>query len=579
MSGKGKFSPPSLGLSKLLTKIPRIKLSGKSTSSASSASDVNLSGKSSKSSSSEASPFASGKNTPSDTPSAKADKEDMLRSNFINEEELKPLNSCDALFVECEEFIATASKTVDFTKKKGNTKMSKLVPGKINKWRAKRKGNDLFDGFDALQGRMDEADKTLKDLSISSTSNSAALIHQSLYLNARLSACAEFNRKEIGRLKPALLAGWAFFGSLRKYEEGLMGMVAFLDEIIELKRNEPVAYVPWALRQQMEEELKAEIVAAESDDTVCIDVRRGSVERRIAKVRKVITGAQKAMDASEKEHARCLSLLTHCLRSQLALLNFLHRCQSGIIIASTTGVSGGLAFALPMTGTSPTPGTPSNGLVSMSNPISMSFNHGAASSVGSGAPSPEVRDGSVTSQELGKLSYSYNHGAVAAQLRTGRPSAGKKVRRKENGDINKAEESLSFDVDSDEEEEEEADSDEEEEEDQVLVGEDYEQARTIEKSVRHMSKALTSLQNTSGLGLGDGVQAYAYDHSGCSDCTGSYDMANDCCMHMAASNMRAKQCSDRLLRLNAYREKIQEISNELDSLDWGGGNSTLQNST
>ncbi|KAJ1439172.1 hypothetical protein B484DRAFT_444152 [Ochromonadaceae sp. CCMP2298] len=523
---------------------------------------------SSKSTSSDASPgVTTGQNTPL------ADKEEMLRSNFVNEELLKPLNSCDALFIECEEFLNMATKTVDFTKKKGNTKMSKLVPGKINKWRAKRKGNDLFDGFDALQSRMDEADKMLKTLSNSSTSNTSALISQSLYLNARLTACAEFNRKEIGRLKPALLAGRAYFCGLQKYEEGLISMVDFLDEVVELKRNEPVPYVPWAMRQQMEEELRLELLEAKGDDTV--EVRRESLDRRINKVQKVMVGVKKAMEATDKEHARCLNLFTHCLRSQLALLNFLHRCQSGIIIASTTGVS--LAHMVPagyQSSTNAGGASPNqNGLVSMSNPINISFNHGAAPAPASSQGTGENNTSrtSDVGEELSKLSFSYNHGAMAAQLRTGRPSD-KKVRRKGEG---AKEQSLSFDVDSDEEDEEEADTDEEEEgEDHVLVGGDYEQARTIEKSVRHMSKALIGLQRNSGLGLGmDGVEPY--DHRGCSDCTGSYDMANDCCMHMAASNMRAKQCTDRLLKLAVYREKMLEMSTELDSLDWG----SQQNST
>ena len=84
----------------------------------------------------------------------------------------------------------------------------------------------------------------------------------------------------------------------------------------------------------------------------------------------------------------------------------------------------------------------------------------------------------------------------------------------------------------------------------------------IEKAVRHMRVALTSLQRNSGLVMEKGPP---YDHCNCSDCSVVYDMANDCCMHIAAANFRSKQCTERMQRLAAYRERMRENAELLDS--------------
>jgi hypothetical protein len=85
---------------------------------------------------------------------------------------------------------------------------------------------------------------------------------------------------------------------------------------------------------------------------------------------------------------------------------------------------------------------------------------------------------------------------------------------------------------------------------------------SIEKAVRHMRVALTSLQRNSGLIL---EKVEPYDHNNCSDCAVVYDMANDCCMHIAAANFRSKQCAERLLRLQSYKDKMKENADLLDT--------------
>ncbi len=117
----------------------------------------------------------------------------------------------------------------------------------------------------------------------------------------------------------------------------------------------------------------------------------------------------------------------------------------------------------------------------------------------------------------------------------------------------------SFDNDSEEDDEENKDDED---------GDDPANPdNSIEKAVRHMRVALTGLQRNSGLVL---EKIAPYDHAHCSDCGVVYDMANDCCMHIAAANFRSKQCAERLLRLNAYLEKMRENAELLDGQETTG---------
>lgn len=64
-----------------------------------------------------------------------------------------------------------------------------------------------------------------------------------------------------------------------------------------------------------------------------------------------------------------------------------------------------------------------------------------------------------------------------------------------------------------------------------------------------------------------------YDHVHCSDCSCVYSMANECLMHLAASQHQAQEC---MLRLNKLvmdiKERLKEDADKLESLDWGGHN-------
>ena len=64
-----------------------------------------------------------------------------------------------------------------------------------------------------------------------------------------------------------------------------------------------------------------------------------------------------------------------------------------------------------------------------------------------------------------------------------------------------------------------------------------------------------------------------YNHAHCSDCTCVYSMANECLMHLAASQHQSQECSMRLNKLvQDFKERVKEDADRLEALDWGGHN-------
>lgn len=69
------------------------------------------------------------------------------------------------------------------------------------------------------------------------------------------------------------------------------------------------------------------------------------------------------------------------------------------------------------------------------------------------------------------------------------------------------------------------------------------------------------------------VEIEPYNHSHCSDCTCVYSMANECLMHLAASQHQSQECASRIRRLvGEFKERVKVDAERLDALDWGGHN-------
>ena len=237
--------------------------------------------------------FSNGPNT-----SYSKDKDDDgMHSFHITEAQQKPFLDCDAIFTDCEEFLKLAGKAIEENNNKGKSSLSKLVHAvpisdQISKWRTKRKETGLFETHGSLQSRMDQMDTLLNDISVSSATSTSALITQSLHLNVRLTSCIEYNRIEAEKARPLVTEGRAFLNNLKSMEKSLVTMLEFMDEIDDLKRTEPKAYVPWSQRQQMEEDAEAARKAVGKSGVAGLknevfELKRETVERRLKKIRKV----------------------------------------------------------------------------------------------------------------------------------------------------------------------------------------------------------------------------------------------------------------------------------------------------
>jgi hypothetical protein len=300
----------------------------------------------------------------------------------------------------------------------------------------------------------------------------------------------------------------------------------------------------------------------------------------------VLVPVERLVEVAEKHQHVRLDNLSHCLRSQLALLNFLHRCQTSAaaspiqnLIAKSTGSTPNGRGASAANAPPPPPpsrthssSSPSQtmsktmsgggGFMNFANPIK-ALGHKSASAPGSMKGSGPSADGQTYKPTLAELASGKLNGPGP-----NRPSTGERVSESSGTSSARNSEAAtggvlrgavasgangSFDQDS------ESDGDDDDDEHADDRGNPD---NAIEKAVRHMRVALATLQRNSGLVL---EKMEPYDHCNCSDCAIVYDMANDCCMHIAAANFRSKQCAERLLRLGAYKDRMREHADQLDA--------------
>jgi hypothetical protein len=233
-----------------------------------------------------------GKPGPS-SPVAPKDRGDdsTIHSFHITESQQKPFMDCDALFADCEEFLKQSYRAIEISNNKGKSGFSKFVHSvpisdKISKWQSKKKESDLYAHYESIQARAEQMDATLNEIGNVAATSTSALITQSVHLNVRLTSCVDFNRSEVDKHKPVVSEGRAFLNKLKTNEKAFLAMIDFLEEVTELKRTEPKPYVPWGMRQQVEDELEAERQAALKRNEL-VELKRSSLEKRIKRIRKV----------------------------------------------------------------------------------------------------------------------------------------------------------------------------------------------------------------------------------------------------------------------------------------------------
>jgi succinylglutamate desuccinylase len=178
--------------------------------------------------------------------------EEEIAAFDIKELDQKPFIDCDALLRECENFIELAKRTIAFTKDvhtPNNIKVISIQPvAALNKWRAKRKGNELLNIYEALVHRLDLSEKKMNLIAEKALNHSSSLVLQSLHLKLRLVACIEYNKNELNNIEPLIFAVTSISETLNKNEKCLHSMLIFFDEVERLRKNQQEVYVPWAIR-------------------------------------------------------------------------------------------------------------------------------------------------------------------------------------------------------------------------------------------------------------------------------------------------------------------------------------------
>lgn len=159
------------------------------------------------------------------------------------------LKETDNLLNEFDVFSKKATETIDFSQKtilKQHSKYNPLLMSKkINKWRAKQKGNALFNHFDNLMTRSEDVQKNLKILAERSLNDSSPLVTQALKMKQKLMACIEFNSIEVSKLRPFMNAASDFLEELRDSSQDIIEMMDFLDEVRLMKETQPEPYIEW----------------------------------------------------------------------------------------------------------------------------------------------------------------------------------------------------------------------------------------------------------------------------------------------------------------------------------------------
>lgn len=199
----------------------------------------------------------------------------------INEIDQQPFADCDATFRECDDFLKF---NADYTSRKA-------VPAPlteiINKWFPKRRGVYLTNSYNALQSKLESTEKLMITMSEASTDRASVLVIRSIHLNNRLTACIEYNRREMENRQPELTETRSLLAQLKSYQSHLTSMLIFSDEVELLKAKQLPAYLPWKQRKQLLERNEAEKITTPALNELRI-LKRSSLVKRIRKTRQVI---------------------------------------------------------------------------------------------------------------------------------------------------------------------------------------------------------------------------------------------------------------------------------------------------
>jgi hypothetical protein len=164
------------------------------------------------------------------------------------------IRESDELFQDCAHFIQSSDRTIQLAQKANSSRPLMKLSSSLNKWRAKGKGNKLYGQYETLLSRCEETEKNLKEFTDRSLNECASLMIQASYLRSRLYACVQFNEKSVAQIQPKVDEVKKYLEELENYRQQIEIMLAFHDEVKQLKDSQVEPYIPWALRAAMASE-------------------------------------------------------------------------------------------------------------------------------------------------------------------------------------------------------------------------------------------------------------------------------------------------------------------------------------
>lgn len=479
----------------------------------------------------------------------------------------KAMLDCDALFVDCEQFLTTA-REVTQTSMNTNQNMREKLTNKFQKWRAKRKGNKLFAQYEGLVARLDGSENSIKTFTDRSLTDASSLMIQALHLKSRLSSCIDFNKKKLLQENPYLESAKEHLTKLYTEKATVNEMIVFYDEVMNCKLSQKEAYVPWAMRQAA----NANNLPPPKNPLLLMTVKRESLEKRIVQLQKAIEVFEKVITKysprveQRKANLEQLVKSLHVLENLLLNLNsyrtFLRHTDEESFAKTTVRSDNFSSDDDHDQKSGQEKSRPESGVVVQTNPIMLSrenastnaANNSTSSTVekdeqSQGAPpSRDQADQRNSAEKEPQSDGSYTNSGY----NSGDNSAGNEesLTVVENIVINNS--------------------------GNVNIVNDGKTIATKNKKYLRRNSSLQALiqevnQNTNAIDekLFPEVYIEPYDHALCSDCSFVYSMANDCSMHLGTIQHLSQESTIRLQRLLELREKIKHRAEVLESIDWG----------
>jgi hypothetical protein len=504
----------------------------------------------------------------------------------------KATHDCELLFVDTENFLQEARHTIENAKaaQANESRFRKIFnAARLQKWRAKRKGNKLYSEYEVLLQRSEACEKELKAHTDKLVSDSSSLMLQALHMKARLTSCMEYNKKEIDRIKPLMDKTKDALREFVTEKQRIHEMLVFYDEINNAKLAARETYIPWAVKFA---NCTNEVILSSSM------LNRDFIEKRQKKLEKVSFPRKivfysfaneffflfKVIEIFQDLLQKQLPYFTtkkgnldHCAKSLQVMENILININSYRTFMKNTDEAT-LANTSSRLGAGNTSDDEDeseeeeegdhpkdNSKVVMDNPLLKKLPSVTEKQKSTSADDHEESEGDDDEEEDGLVAHDDVDPTLVKPFPPAPPALGL-VKQASNSSVNSQNGTTtppSIATPN------KKDSSEQQTQQRLSP---HDRAPRRRKSIEELV-AEVNTQNEKGKiddSLFAAISIPPYDHALCSDCSCVYNIANDCSMHLAAIQHHAQESTLRLQKLLELREKMRKREQVLESIDWGG---------